>query len=127
MGLEVFLVYLGFAQGILQNQRVDFGKPLALFHLVADFDFEGFQLAGNLGADIHLLDAFQHAGGQYSVFDVAAFGRSGQVLRGVSGCLHRVDDQASHDGDCQEHACFTKLHDTTSPITTPSSHHRASP
>ncbi|MDQ0669169.1 hypothetical protein QF039_003469 [Pseudomonas sp. W2I6] len=104
-----FFVDLGFAQGVLQDQRVDFGQPLALLDLVADLDLQGFELAGNLGADIDLLDAFEQAGGQDGVFDVTALGGGGQVLRRVCGGLHGVDGQGGGDCQGQGHSCFAKL------------------
>ena len=98
MGLEVFFIDLGFAQGVLQDQGVDFGQPLALLYLVADFDFQRLELAGDLGADVDLFDALQQAGGQYRVFDIAAFGGGGEVLGGVGGGVYGVDGQADCDG-----------------------------
>ncbi len=65
--LQILLIDLGLAQGVLQHQRVDFRQPLALPDLVAHLDLERLQLPGNLGTDIHLADTFEQTGRQYRV------------------------------------------------------------
>jgi hypothetical protein len=107
--LQVLLIDLRLTQGVLQHQRIDFRQPLALLHLVADLDLERLQLPRHLGADIHLLDAFQQTGGEHGVFDIRAFDRRGLVLRRFGRCLHRVQHQPGHRRQRQPHTDFAQL------------------
>ena len=57
----------------LQQRRVDFSDQLPLFHRVADLHVQRLQLAGDLGADVDVLQRLQGADRRDRVFDTAAF------------------------------------------------------
>ncbi|MNI37564.1 hypothetical protein D3C73_916580 [compost metagenome] len=60
----------GVAQVVLLGQVVDLGNQLAFLDPVAQFHFQGLQLAGGLGAHADALDGVDGAAGQHAVFQI---------------------------------------------------------
>jgi len=82
-------------QTVLLRERIDFGNQLALADFLAQLHMNGLDLAGNLRADIDLLEGFDRARGEHGFFDVGDFDGAGQQGWRRDRALH--GDQAGGD------------------------------
>ncbi|MNE74729.1 hypothetical protein D3C80_1708260 [compost metagenome] len=76
----------GVAQIVALWQIVDVGNRLAFGDLVAKFDLQGFDLAGDLCPDVDPFYRIKFAGGQYGIFNIAQTNRRGH-RSGLRGAL----------------------------------------
>jgi len=79
----------------LLGERIDFGNQLPFADFLTQLHMNSLDLAGNLRADVHLLEGFDRARGEHGFFDVGNFDGAGEQRWRRSGALH--GDQAGRD------------------------------
>ena len=82
---------------ILLQYRIDLGQQIALLYAVAKLDFQRFQLAIHLRADIDLANRRQRAGREHDFLDIATRRSADDIQKRLPSMYHQFMELAGVD------------------------------